>query len=238
MGRLSGDRCPTASPAILTSPASGRSNPATGRSVVVLPHPEGPRRLKNSPFSTFRLTSRTAQACPYRLLTPSSSTTAHSYPPSVRNGIPFLTVSFVHDRSRPLDSERAVAKGQEGQGPYREGLLPGRLPRKRGLTAKRIAKITLNTPCWVQETLQPKLTPEERERVLGQPRRGYLGALQGPSSRRGPVDGAQAQGLGGAGAGEEALLLPHLPACARDGVRLAGTPPPAREGGRGGGGGV
>jgi len=181
MGRLSGDRCPTASPAIFTSPASGRSNPATRRSVVVLPHPEGPRRLKNSPLSTFRLTSRTAQACPYRLLTPSSSTTAHSYPASVRNAIPFLAVSFVQDRSRPPDSERALAKGQEGQGPYREGPLPGRLPRKRGLTAKRIAKITLNTPCWVQETLQPKLTPEERERVLGQPRRGYLGALQGPS---------------------------------------------------------
>lgn len=58
---------------------------------------------------------------------------------------------------------------------------------KRGLTAKEIAKITLNTPRWVQATVRrynqegpealedrrhrnpgqrPKLTPEEQERVL------------------------------------------------------------------------
>nr|WP_252973261.1 helix-turn-helix domain-containing protein [Thermus thermophilus] len=121
---------------------------------------------------------------------------------------------------------------------------------KRGLTAKEIAKITLSSIRWVQETVRrynregpeglrdkrhqnpgqkPKLTPEEQRRVLE--------ALQGPHPT-GPVDGAQAQGLGGAGAGEEALPLPHLPPPPRDGVRLAGAPSPARQGGRGGAGGV
>ena len=42
------------------SPASGRSRPASMRSNVVLPHPEGPRNVTNSPGSTCRLKSRTA----------------------------------------------------------------------------------------------------------------------------------------------------------------------------------
>ncbi len=122
---------------------------------------------------------------------------------------------------------------------------------KRGLTAKEIAKITLSSTRWVYEAVRrynqggpealkdrrhqnpgqkPKLTLEEQRKVLE--------ALQGPPTRRGPVDGAQAQGLGGAGAGEEALPLPHLPASARDGIRPAGASPPARQGGGGGAGGV
>src|SRR5215213_8904095 len=41
-------------------PAVGVSNPATIRSVVVLPQPEGPRNETNSPFSTSRLKFWTA----------------------------------------------------------------------------------------------------------------------------------------------------------------------------------
>src|SRR5690606_36086148 len=44
-----------------TSPASGCSNPAIMRRVVVLPHPDGPRRAKNSPSATSRLTPSTAR---------------------------------------------------------------------------------------------------------------------------------------------------------------------------------
>jgi hypothetical protein len=101
---------------------------------------------------------------------------------------------------------------------------------KRGLTAKGIARLIPNTPRWVQATVRrynlegpealkdkrhqnpgqkPKLTPEERMRVL--------------------VDRPQAQGLGRAGAGEAALLVPHLPASARDGVRLAHPRPRHRK---------
>jgi IS605 OrfB family transposase len=46
--------------------------------------------------------------------------------------IPFFAVYFAHDRSQPPDPERAVAEGQEGQGPDREGPFPGRLPRQAG----------------------------------------------------------------------------------------------------------
>ncbi|RTI01802.1 hypothetical protein CSW23_02635, partial [Thermus scotoductus] len=59
----------------------------------------------------------------------------HSHPPwtiqkraRTPGLIPFLVVFFVHDRGRPPDPERAVAEGQEGQGPDREAPLSGRLP--------------------------------------------------------------------------------------------------------------
>ena len=42
-------RSATSSPAILIVPASGRSRPATSRSVVDLPQPEGPIRVSSSP---------------------------------------------------------------------------------------------------------------------------------------------------------------------------------------------
>src|SRR5262249_38560912 len=50
----------TVSPSMRISPASGRSRPARQRSVVVLPQPDGPSRVTNSPCATKRLTSRTA----------------------------------------------------------------------------------------------------------------------------------------------------------------------------------
>jgi hypothetical protein len=52
----------TVVPAMRISPSSGISRPATLRSVVVLPQPDGPRRVKNSPSATCSATSRTANA--------------------------------------------------------------------------------------------------------------------------------------------------------------------------------
>lgn len=47
-------------PPIRISPLLGRSNPASIRSVVVLPQPEGPRKVTNSPCLMVRLKSFTA----------------------------------------------------------------------------------------------------------------------------------------------------------------------------------
>src|SRR5574341_2695562 len=52
------------------SPVSGRRNPATRRSVVVLPQPEGPRRESSSPGSTRRASPSTAAPSPYRFVSP------------------------------------------------------------------------------------------------------------------------------------------------------------------------
>src|ERR1700740_1397840 len=56
-------------PSSRISPMSGRSNPAIMRSNVVLPQPEGPSRVKNSPASTARLTLSTAVSGPKRRVT-------------------------------------------------------------------------------------------------------------------------------------------------------------------------
>src|SRR4051812_26401592 len=55
-----------------TDPALGSSRPATIRSVVVFPQPEGPSKAKNDPSATARLRSSTATKSPKRLVTRSS----------------------------------------------------------------------------------------------------------------------------------------------------------------------
>src|SRR5689334_13519568 len=51
------------------APASGRSKPAIIRRSVVLPQPEGPSRVKNSPVSMVMLTRSTAVSAPKRRVT-------------------------------------------------------------------------------------------------------------------------------------------------------------------------
>ena len=54
------------------APAVGVSNPAIMRKTVVLPQPEGPRKLISSPRSTARLKSLTTAGPPKDLRTPES----------------------------------------------------------------------------------------------------------------------------------------------------------------------
>src|SRR3981189_475744 len=51
---------------IRISPDGGRPSPAIARSVVVLPQPEGPSRVRCSPAPTVNVTPRTATTPPYR----------------------------------------------------------------------------------------------------------------------------------------------------------------------------
>src|SRR4051812_33480420 len=55
-------------------PSSGRSKPAISLSVVVLPEPDGPNSVKNSPTGISRSTRSTATTSPYVLRTPWSRT--------------------------------------------------------------------------------------------------------------------------------------------------------------------
>src|SRR3954452_628612 len=61
-------------------PSSGCSKPAISRSVVVLPEPEGPSSVKNSPARTSRSTPATACTSPYALRTPVSLTSTAASP--------------------------------------------------------------------------------------------------------------------------------------------------------------
>src|SRR6478735_12460555 len=68
-------------PASVIDPEVGVSRPATILSVVVLPHPEGPRRAKNEPVGTSRSRSSTALKAPKSFVRPRSSRPAAAVPP-------------------------------------------------------------------------------------------------------------------------------------------------------------
>src|SRR5437879_2315405 len=67
MSRLPGGKSFTTRPPILMVPLVGKSSPATMRNVVVLPQPDGPSRLTNSPSAISRSRSRTAASAPNSL---------------------------------------------------------------------------------------------------------------------------------------------------------------------------
>src|SRR5439155_16670263 len=69
IGRRSGGRPERSSPFNTMRPASGMSKPAIIRNSVVLPQPEGPRRVKNSPALMPMLTLSTAVKSPKRRVT-------------------------------------------------------------------------------------------------------------------------------------------------------------------------
>src|SRR5256885_349797 len=66
-----------------TSPASPSSSPAIIRSVVVLPHPLGPRSVTHSPSCTSKVTASTASTSPKRLLKPLTAILVSNSPPSL-----------------------------------------------------------------------------------------------------------------------------------------------------------
>src|SRR5205823_9022720 len=65
-------------PSMQTSPASGATKPAMLRSAGVLPQPDGPSRVKNSPAATWSEKSSSARTAPYCLVTPRNSTSVGS----------------------------------------------------------------------------------------------------------------------------------------------------------------
>src|SRR5215471_681940 len=79
MSRSAGSRRLTTSPPSSTSPDVTVSRPATMRSKVDLPQPEGPTRTHRYPSGMAKLTSRTAMTPPpYVLLTARSATSTTS----------------------------------------------------------------------------------------------------------------------------------------------------------------
>src|SRR5262245_53553941 len=68
--RLLGGTPTTSSPRSWMSPSSGSSNPATMRIVVVLPQPDGPSSVRNSPSRMSIDRSSTATTSPKVFVTP------------------------------------------------------------------------------------------------------------------------------------------------------------------------
>src|SRR3954468_1456751 len=102
------------SPPSLMRPLSGCSNPAITREVVVLPGPDGPRRVKNSPAPTVRSTVSTATTSPYVFLHPSTATSAAT--DEALQDVEPLVQFFVADRERDEDADDvAVDPAREQQ---------------------------------------------------------------------------------------------------------------------------
>src|SRR3954454_13599866 len=93
------------SPPSVMRPRSGCSNPAIIRSVVVLPEPEGPSSVKNSPAPTFRSTSSTATTSPYSLRHPSTETSAANH--ALQDVEPALELGVL-DRERHEDADHVA----------------------------------------------------------------------------------------------------------------------------------
>src|ERR1051325_2363301 len=85
------------SPPSVTLPWSGCSKPAMMRSVVVLPDPEGPSSVKNSPALTWRSTLSTATTSPYVFRIPATATSAAK---AVLEDVEPLLEIVVGDRER------------------------------------------------------------------------------------------------------------------------------------------
>src|SRR4051812_48354725 len=91
------------SPPSVMRPASGCSNPAIIRSVVVLPDPDGPSKVKNSPAPTVRSTLSTATTSPYVFLHPSTATSAAT--DEALQDVEPLVQFLVADRERNEDAD-------------------------------------------------------------------------------------------------------------------------------------
>jgi hypothetical protein len=80
MSRWPGATSFTTRPPMRISPEVGNSSPASIRSVVVLPQPEGPRSETNSPSLMVRSRPWTAVKPPKTLRTDAKTTSATGYP--------------------------------------------------------------------------------------------------------------------------------------------------------------
>ena len=76
VGRLFGPIPAMSRPPMRTTPSEGSRKPDTARRMVVLPQPDGPRKLKKPPSGMSMFTSRAATKSPNLIHTPSSSTPA------------------------------------------------------------------------------------------------------------------------------------------------------------------
>ena len=135
-GRSNGGRPETSAPPSSILPSSGRSKPAIMRSVVVLPEPDGPSIVKNSPRAMSRSTPSTAATSPYRFRRPTTrmsmsdgSCVSHATAASDSStGPQSLLELVVRDRQRGQQPDHVAvdAAGQEQQAAL-EGRIDDRL---------------------------------------------------------------------------------------------------------------
>src|SRR5262249_18677531 len=91
--RLNGGSNVTRAPSISTSPSVGTAKPAMQASVVVLPEPEGPSSVRNSPARAVSVMSSTARVAPKVFTSPWRLTSAPLDDRSLR---PHVSIETLH----------------------------------------------------------------------------------------------------------------------------------------------
>src|ERR1043165_9502219 len=97
-------------------PRSGRSNPATERSSVVLPLPDGPKSARISPRSSWSDTPRRISFSPSRFaISSATSSGIEAHPQAQRGEERRADDDDFHDRQRRNEIERARAPQRDDQ---------------------------------------------------------------------------------------------------------------------------
>src|SRR5438477_5497685 len=162
-----------------TAPASGVSRPARIRSRVVLPQPEGPSRVTNSPGATSSETSRTAATSRNDLRTPRSETAPRPMPTRLYSGPrgvgparPLELRTHAPGQGQPVHPEVAA------QRPERVGECGGAVSLEREMADTRRA---------VSEPGRGQEPPRRNEGGRGQTAQHERGAGEMARARAGPA---------------------------------------------------
>ena len=115
-------------PSMRTSPARGRSRPATRLSVVDLPQPDGPTSATSSPSATSRSTPRSARTAPYDFVASRRSRRT----PATRH--PFTAPAVSPETMRRWNRSATATSGRVAIDGRRRRSAPGLAcaPRRRG----------------------------------------------------------------------------------------------------------
>src|SRR5882757_11428703 len=98
----------TKAPSMKISPRSATRNPATRLSSVVLPHPDSPSSVMNSPRATLIQASRSATTLPKRFVTPSRRTAVSAFDGCDSGGVSDVPSAAMVDIQDLAQTEKRV----------------------------------------------------------------------------------------------------------------------------------
>src|SRR5436190_12400715 len=201
MSRARGGSSVTSRSSILIAPEVTSSSPASIRSSVDLPQPDGPTRTRNSPLSISRETSSTATTSPLKSFVTCSSTiwaTAVDLYRTAAACAMALTTFAGLGYSPADDGGRVPAQGDEAERHAPAGARPDRAARDRH-----------GDPFGTPAERRSRRLPADRARGAGRPRPG--GVRRAQAGQRHVRPAAEDR----AGADDDVVQRGHAPA--RDG---------------------
>ena len=190
MSRLAADSPVRSAPSTSTAPRSGWSKPATMRSAVVLPQPDGPSSATSSPGASARSKPSSARAAPKERCRPDSSRPTPRREPASWAGAA-EAVAFMRNSGRcgrRRDGRRGRRREQhspgEQQAEQRDGARPGRWSWPSGRSTPRTAGTGSRRWCTRRRPAPGSGSPESRPvRRFGSTTRQIVTGQDAPSAR-------------------------------------------------------